>query len=184
MRIRTLRMHGSTACLRPVDVLVLLVCGGVLLQAFGLEPFQVPTGSMAPALLGHHRVCTCPRCGMTIVVGRPAAAHDGQGYARTFCPNCGEAPLPVGDVPETAGDHVLVNRAAFAFRRPRRWEVVVFRLFGIVFVKRVVGLPGEAVLVNDGNVYVDGKLAQDIRAGLGDARANFRPDLPAAVGLG
>jgi signal peptidase I len=66
----------------------------------------------------------------------------------------------LSEAPETAGDQVLVNKTAFAFRRPRRWEVVVFRLFGIVFVKRVVGLPGEAILLRDGDVYVDGKLAR------------------------
>jgi signal peptidase I len=147
-----------------VDVVVLLVCAGVLVQAFALEPFQVPTGSMAPALLGHHRACVCPSCGMAVVVGRTAADRDGQGgarcYARASCPNCGEQPLPLADEPEAAGDHVLVNKTAFAFRRPRRWEAVVFRLLGIMFVKRIIGLPGEAVLVRDGDIIIDGRLAR------------------------
>jgi signal peptidase I len=164
MGTRACRRRGDADCRRLLDVLVLLVCGGALLQAFGVEPFHVPTGSMAPALLGHHRVCPCPRCGMSVTVGRTAADRDSEGdprhYARAFCPNCGEGPLPVSDVPETAGDHVLVNRAALAFRRPRRWEVVVFRLFGVIFVKRIVGLPGEELLLRDGDVYVDGKLAR------------------------
>jgi hypothetical protein len=30
---------------RFLDTAVLLICGGVLLHAFALEPFQVPTGS-------------------------------------------------------------------------------------------------------------------------------------------
>jgi signal peptidase I len=149
---------------RFLEAAVLLVCGGVLLQAFALEPFQVPTGSMAPALLGRHRACACPHCGMTVVVGRPRADRDGRGgeryYAKAFCPNCGELVSHVGQAPETAGDQVLVNKAAFAFRQPRRWEVVVFRLFGMVFIKRVVGLPGESLMLRDGDVYVDGKLAR------------------------
>ncbi len=142
----------------------MLVCGGVLLHAFGLEPFQVPTGSIAPAVMGNRRVCTCPHCGMIVDVGRCAADRDGHGgqrcYARSCCPNCGQSPLPVGDVAETAGDHILVNKAAFVARQPRRWEVIVFRLFGIVFIKRVAALPGEAVLVKDGDVYIDGRLAR------------------------
>jgi signal peptidase I len=101
---------------------------------------------------------------MTVAAGRCAPDRDGHGdprcYARSYCPNCGESPLPVGDVPETAGDHILVNKAAFVCRQPRRWEVIVFRLFGIVLIKRVVGLPGEAVLIQDGDVYIDGRLAR------------------------
>lgn len=142
------------ACLRPLDVLVLLVCGGVLLHAFGIEPFHVPTGSMAPTLLGHRLACTCPQCGTTFAVGRST-----DGDTRTCCPNCGQS-LSSGDMAETAGDHILVNKTAFALRRPRRWEVVVFRLFGIVLVKRIVGLPGEAVLVKDGDLLIDGRLAR------------------------
>jgi signal peptidase I len=149
---------------RFLDGIVLLVCGGVLLQTFALEPFQVPTGSMAPALLGHHRECVCPHCGMTVVVGRPRSDRDGRGgeryFAKAFCPNCGESAAHAGQARETGGDQVLVNKAAFAFRPPRRWEVVVFRLFGLVFIKRLAGLPDEAIALRDGDVYIDGQLAR------------------------
>lgn len=154
----------AVACRRCLAGLVLGGCALVLLRALVLEPYQVPTGSMAPALRGHHRVCACPRCGASVVVGRHPADADGQAgqrrYDKAFCPNCGKSPLPLGDVPETCGDQVLVNKLAFALREPRRWEVVVFRLFGITFIKRVIGLPGETVEVCDGDVYLDGMLAR------------------------
>jgi len=44
----------------------------------------------------------------------------------------------------------------FLLRRPRRWEIVVFRLLGKVFVKRLIGLPGEWISIRDGRVLVDG----------------------------
>jgi signal peptidase I len=148
---------------RGLEGTVLLIIAAVLVHAFALEPFQVPTGSMAPALVGHHRNCLCPNCGMAVAIGRPRADLDGQGgsrfYAKAFCPNCGEA-LQASDVPETAGDQVLVNKIAFALRRPRRWEVVVLRLFGRVFIKRVIGLPGETLVIEDGDIYVDDRLVR------------------------
>src|SRR5438046_6019251 len=46
-----------------------VLCLALLLRAFLLDPYQVPTGSMAPTLLGNHRACACPRCGFLVQVG-------------------------------------------------------------------------------------------------------------------
>lgn len=57
---------------------------------------------------------------------------------------------------------MLVDRATFAWRAPRRWETVVFRdprRATDWCVKRVVGLPGETVEIRGGNVVVDGRVA-------------------------
>jgi signal peptidase I len=66
-------------------------------------------------------------------------------------------------VPESPGDHVLVNKSVFDLRRPRRWEMVVFRCpseAGKAFVKRILGLPGERLRIRDGDIYVNGVLAR------------------------
>lgn len=160
------------ACRRFLAGLVLGLCGIVLLYAFALAPYQVPTGSMAPTLRGQHRTCVCPCCGAACAIGRHPSDPDGRAgprcYRRAACPNCGAAPLPVGNVPETNGDHVLVCKTAFALRAPRRWEVVVFRLFGLDFIKRLIGLPGESIELRDGDVFVDDRL---VRKSLAQARA-------------
>ncbi len=57
------------------------------------------------------------------------------------------------------GDWVLTERVTFALRSPRRWEVITFRKKdGMQIMKRVVGLPGEAVAVKDGRPVVGGEL--------------------------
>src|SRR5262249_47060537 len=92
-------------------------------------------------------------------------------YRAAFCPNCGCTNLGMERVPETPGDHVLVNKNVFDFRRPRRWEMVVFRCPcdpGKAFVKRVVGLPGEKLRIRDGDIYINGALA---RKTLGEFKA-------------
>jgi signal peptidase I len=52
----------------------------------------------------------------------------------------------------------LVNRFAFAMQTPSRGDVIAIRLAGphVLYVKRVVGLPGERVSIVQGQVHVDG----------------------------
>lgn len=48
------------------------------------------------------------------------------------------------------GDMVLAEKVSYWFRKPRRWEVVMFRDDdGMLVMKRVVGLPGETIAIRD-----------------------------------
>ena len=61
------------------------------------------------------------------------------------------------------GDRVLVNRVVYHLRDLGRGDIVVFRYplnTSVVFIKRVVGLPGDELLARDGKLYVNG-VAQD-----------------------
>lgn len=51
----------------------------------------------------------------------------------------------------------LVNRAAYSWREPARGDVVALRLAGwrVVYVKRIVALPGERVAIRSGVVLVN-----------------------------
>jgi signal peptidase I len=60
-----------------------------------------------------------------------------------------------------AGQLLFVNRAAYLAGGPRRGDVIVFRHAGMGFedeyvVKRVIGLPGDLVQVDTGQVIVNG----------------------------
>jgi signal peptidase I len=59
---------------------------------------------------------------------------------------------------EIPGDRVVVNKAAYLVRSPARWEIVLLRLFGHAYIKRLLGLPGETILVHDGDLYANGIL--------------------------
>jgi len=55
-----------------------------------------------------------------------------------------------------AGDHLLVDRFTYNFRRPERGEIIVFKTRGIpdlpqdqLYIKRLVGLPNEKIQVGD-----------------------------------
>src|SRR5438445_4612938 len=88
------RLVAPSTFRRLVEVAVLSVCFLLILRQWGVEPYEVPTGSMAPALAGHHRATDCPRCGYHVAVGRHEKDRgDGPApfryYRGAFCPNCG-----------------------------------------------------------------------------------------------
>ncbi len=57
------------------------------------------------------------------------------------------------------GDRVICNRIAYLLREPRRFDVIAFDMVEpsgteVIYVKRIIGLPGETVTVRDGRVYI------------------------------
>lgn len=123
--------------------------------AMGLVvPVTVDGSSMAPTLEGPHWIYRCDACQEAFSIGFDQAAPD----MAAECPGCGRlVERAVGS--DTVGDRLIVDRTAFSFRRPRRWEIVVFRspVDGQLSVKRVAGLPGERVALANGEVLIDGR---------------------------
>lgn len=72
------------------------------------------------------------------------------------------------------GDHVFVNKVAYNFRSPRRGEVFVFNTAGIptpenvanpggpslYYIKRLAGLPGDALRIDPPRLFVNGEVAR------------------------
>jgi signal peptidase I len=56
-----------------------------------------------------------------------------------------------------SGSFKFVNKLAYKFSEPRRRDVVAIRLAGpnVLYVKRVVGLPGERVAIREGFVFIN-----------------------------
>ncbi len=80
--------------MRQTAELIVLLCVSVLVvRTFTAEAYVVPTGSMAPTLLGRHRDLVCPSCNAVFVIG---IEDEGQTGA-VICPNCGKRNL--GDCP-------------------------------------------------------------------------------------
>jgi len=151
-------------------------------RAYVVEAFVIPTGSMAPTLLGAHTRETCADCGhdFTVNVSGPRSVDGRDDIAipadtsnidrpDVYCPNCGflvhpqrragEVRLPA--VPVHYGDRLLVMKYLYLLEPPTRWDVVVFKSpydpgtydYTQNYIKRLVGLPGESLMVLDGDVY-------------------------------
>lgn len=148
------------AGLRPlVEFLVILAVGILFFRVFAAEAYIVPTGSMAPTLLGFHRDLICPNCGIRFALGLDEHGRGGL----PACPNCGQDELEQAPSTDGAGDRLLVQKLLYDLRPPRRWEVAVFQNPedpSQAFVKRVVGRPGESVEIRRGDIYINGRVAR------------------------
>jgi len=124
------------------------------IRYFVVEAFKIPTGSMAPTLLGEHKNVNCSNCGWFFYADRQSES--------ATCPNCqfetstslycdtcnnrirynwpawlwkkGTCPkcrisLAWSDMSKRVihgGNRILVNKFWYKFKDPQRWDVMVF----------------------------------------------------------
>jgi signal peptidase I len=139
---------------RSVIDWVVTIVGAVVivlaLKAWVVNPYKIPSSSMEPTL---H--CARPQ------------------------PGCEAG----------TSDRVLANRFIYHFRDPKRSEIVVFDAphaaelrcpgGGGVFVKRIIGIPGDAWAERNGYVYIDGKRLDEpyVKPGRRDTQSHTLADL-------
>lgn len=154
-----------------------------IFRCFIVEAFVIPTGSMAPTLLGANIAFRCNDCGWkwTVNYSSPNPGDDNVPSVANEaiparCPNCGykvprDNPADPNNVatrpPVRFGDRILVQKYIYLLHDPERWDVVVFKSpaddsvspggvepYTQNYIKRLVGKPGETVMILDGDVYV------------------------------
>lgn len=91
------------------------------------------------------------------------------------------ASVPSGSMEKTimTGDHLFVYRLSYLFSKPKRFDVIVFKYPDneeTLYVKRIIGMPGEKIEIISGKVYVDDK-ATSLRDDFvnGEAYGNYGP---------
>lgn len=57
------------------------------------------------------------------------------------------------------GDNLIVDKISYRFHEPERYDVIVFPYEdGTYYIKRIIGLPGEAVRIDEnGSIYINGE---------------------------
>ena len=64
------------------------------------------------------------------------------------------------------GDNLIVDKISYRFRDPKRYDIIVFPYKyeeDTYYIKRIIGMPGEKIQIQDGYVYINGeKLTSDI----------------------
>ena len=76
------------------------------------------------------------------------------------------AQVPTGSMETTvmAGDRILVNRLSYVFGEPQRGDIVTFIYPDdgeTLYLKRIMGLPGETIAGKDGVIYINHKPVEE-----------------------
>ena len=170
------RDHGIRETIESIIVAVVLA---LMFRAYETEAFIIPTGSMAPTLQGQHMDVNCDQCGFQY---RSGASYSGSStppsdrglITKTYCPICryGMKMRPDSEANHRSfnGDRILVNKFVYDFQPPERFDVIVFKNPNNGkqnYIKRLVGLPGDNLLLENGDVFnmvatADGKHEKQI----------------------
>jgi len=162
--------YEGTPAVRTKKLLTELVIAFMLafvFRGFVVEGFVIPTGSMAPTLLGKHVRFHSPHNGYEWTTGPWDYADrvrrvplSTQGAADPLTPT---DPMTGLDLPRrettnrrlSSGDRVFVLKYLPVLHRPARWDVVVFKNPGTHenYIKRLIGLPGEQIAIVDGDIF-------------------------------
>ena len=125
------RFTVKTWVVYVIIAIAIQVVPALTIRQFFFRPFSMPTGSMEPTLMGNKRT-------------------------------------PHGV--ENTGDHIIVSKMVYWFHEPQRGDIVVFSTTGIqyfgiapgfLWVKRIVGIPGDTVSIHAPDVLINGKILDD-----------------------
>ncbi len=152
--------HRETA-----EAIVVALILALFVRGFDAQAFVIPTGSMAPTLMGRHKEIACPECGYTYAVNASEEVELGSLSRDVYSGLCGNCRFQgqLIDTPSYKGDRILVMLFPYDLpwlpgsSSPQRWDVVVFRYPEepeTSYIKRLVGLPGETLRVYHGDVYL------------------------------
>lgn len=119
-----------------------------------IEPVTVAGSSMVPTFRGLHVTPQCPECGHWLSVGAKFALDK----KSVSCPQCAEPNVSLEKLALRQADRLWINRSLLQ-KKIKRWDLIVTHNpqdGEELCIKRIVGLPGERISLQDGDVLVDG----------------------------
>jgi signal peptidase I len=166
---------SSSAWIREtVESLAVALILAFLFRAFVAEAFVIPTGSMAPTLMGAHKDASSTetrfvyQCGASMEFNTNTGANSSMAVVGTIDPlSRFEQPVDLRGNPNDttfSGDRILVSKFSYLWSDPQRWDVVVFKYprdARLNYIKRCVGMPNESLRVRHGDIYTRPKTSDE-----------------------
>jgi len=60
------------------------------------------------------------------------------------------------------GEFLMANKITYRVAEPKRGDVIIFKYSDTAdFIKRIIGVPGDEVMIKDGKIYVNGELLDE-----------------------
>jgi signal peptidase I len=60
------------------------------------------------------------------------------------------------------GEYLMANKISYQFGQPKRGDVVIFKYSDTQdFIKRVIGVPGDTIMIKDGKIYINGEILNE-----------------------
>ena len=138
------KKSGLASLIELVVTVAVAVGLALLIQAFVVKPYRIPTPSMVPTLeIGQrvlaNRLDTSPSVGDVVVFHPPHGADIGNGV----CGNPHQGETPAGTALAQPCDRPTTTESSQTF------------------IKRVVAGPGDRISIRNGHVYRNGKRESD-----------------------
>ncbi len=167
------RESGRFSIRETFSSIIIAFAMAFIFRAFVIEAFVIPTGSMAPTLLGQHVEFVSDQTGARWQVGPWTNGDAAESRYTVHDPMTASNPpaLIEGGVSGArspayqidaevqrlrAGDRILVLKYLPILFEPKRFDVVVFKNPTeptVNYIKRLTGLPGEQLAIVDGDIF-------------------------------
>ena len=155
------------------DALVIAYILAMFIRTFVVELFKIPSASMTPTLIGGRILETdFDNDGEKDLILKPDQSppdlyhvffrKNGKFVENRYVRNPALIPV-LNSRFKKEDDRIFVNKMAYWFHPPERGDVVVFKVPRVIwnpvrpiYIKRVVGLPGESVEIRDERLWING----------------------------